>query len=336
MNLSKPGQRIVVIDVDATDLSTKEDRVVELGMIELLDGKKTGRSFHSYFNPGKEFKNTSNLSTQHDWAWLQKQPRFGALQSVITEFLDDAVGLTFYPNSLYQAKGVFELLDSEFSRCQRITGASSLVQSKISLVDFSNDILGREPRRFRSSKVLSRKLGLPDIEKTEYPCLDECENMIQIYQALEGFEFDMEYRSSNGLTPFLAALLDKKMALVLELFKHGANPQSVVEIPEDEDSIPTDFYNEKATAFDCLFKIAHPRASAPFFATPDEFKEVFDLLVKFCPKERSLLLDKLYFYRQNSEDPIRQLFETLVNQVILSELPKAAKDLNQTKVVSRI
>ncbi|MFZ1110228.1 MAG: exonuclease domain-containing protein [Rhodomicrobium sp.] len=45
--------REIVIDTETTGLKVREGhRIVEVGCVELLDGKATGASWHSYFTPG--------------------------------------------------------------------------------------------------------------------------------------------------------------------------------------------------------------------------------------------------------------------------------------------
>ncbi len=49
--------RQVVLDTETTGLSwEKGNRVVEIGCIELLERRPTGRSFQCYLNPDREFE----------------------------------------------------------------------------------------------------------------------------------------------------------------------------------------------------------------------------------------------------------------------------------------
>ncbi|MFC4235941.1 exonuclease domain-containing protein [Thalassospira xianhensis] len=46
-----PRDRIVVLDVEGTGKSSGERRSVEIGLVEIIAGVRTGRVFHSYLNP---------------------------------------------------------------------------------------------------------------------------------------------------------------------------------------------------------------------------------------------------------------------------------------------
>ncbi len=41
----------IIIDTETTGLSFKKDRIIEIACIELVNGKRTPRVYHSYFNP---------------------------------------------------------------------------------------------------------------------------------------------------------------------------------------------------------------------------------------------------------------------------------------------
>lgn len=43
--------REIVLDTETTGLDPKIDRLVEIGLVELVDRRQTGRVFHSYYNP---------------------------------------------------------------------------------------------------------------------------------------------------------------------------------------------------------------------------------------------------------------------------------------------
>ncbi|TIX46437.1 MAG: DNA polymerase III subunit epsilon, partial [Mesorhizobium sp.] len=43
--------REIIFDTETTGLDTREDRVIELGGVELVNRFPTGRTFHKYINP---------------------------------------------------------------------------------------------------------------------------------------------------------------------------------------------------------------------------------------------------------------------------------------------
>ena len=45
--------RKVILDTETTGLDTVNDRIIEVGCVELIDEIPSGKTYHSYYNPGK-------------------------------------------------------------------------------------------------------------------------------------------------------------------------------------------------------------------------------------------------------------------------------------------
>ncbi len=80
--------REVILDTETTGLSPSDGhKVVEIGLVELIDRKPTGRYLHHYINPGRKsdpeaFK-VHGLSTR----FLKGFPRFAEVSGHILEFI---------------------------------------------------------------------------------------------------------------------------------------------------------------------------------------------------------------------------------------------------------
>ena len=57
--------RQIVLDTETTGLEWKSgNRVVEIGCVELLERRRSGRIFHRYLNPDRDRKST-RLNSSH-------------------------------------------------------------------------------------------------------------------------------------------------------------------------------------------------------------------------------------------------------------------------------
>jgi DNA polymerase-3 subunit epsilon len=77
--------RLIVLDTETTGLSPENgDRILELGCVELMHRKLTGRNFHYYINPERdsheEALNVHGITTD----FLQDKPKFA---QIVDEFL---------------------------------------------------------------------------------------------------------------------------------------------------------------------------------------------------------------------------------------------------------
>lgn len=83
--------RLIVLDTETTGLSAEGgDRIVELGCVELVNRKLTGRNLHLYFNPERdsheEALRVHGLTTQ----FLSDKPKFAQKAAEILEYLRGA------------------------------------------------------------------------------------------------------------------------------------------------------------------------------------------------------------------------------------------------------
>jgi DNA polymerase-3 subunit epsilon len=77
--------RQVVLDTETTGLAWERGhRVVEIGCLELIERRPTGRRFQRYLNPGRELDLGAQEVTGLTLEFLQDKPTF---DQVVIEFL---------------------------------------------------------------------------------------------------------------------------------------------------------------------------------------------------------------------------------------------------------
>ena len=83
--------RQIFLDTETTGLSPENgDRVVELGCVEMVNRRLTGRNLHHYFNPQRA--NHEEAVRVHGLtdAFLADKPLFGTVAQEFVEFVRDA------------------------------------------------------------------------------------------------------------------------------------------------------------------------------------------------------------------------------------------------------
>src|SRR5271163_4873543 len=83
--------RQVVLDTETTGLEVEQQhRIIEIGCVEVLNRRLTGRSFHRYLNPERDIdegaQQVHGLSSER----LAKEPTFMQVQAEFLEFIRDA------------------------------------------------------------------------------------------------------------------------------------------------------------------------------------------------------------------------------------------------------
>jgi DNA polymerase-3 subunit epsilon len=83
--------RQIVLDTETTGLSPKNDhRITEIGCLELIDRKVTGRSFHTYLNPERELDARAAEITGLSWGFLKDKPKFTSIVEDFVQFINGA------------------------------------------------------------------------------------------------------------------------------------------------------------------------------------------------------------------------------------------------------
>lgn len=83
--------RQVVLDTETTGLSTKQGhRIIEIGCLELVNRRLTGREFHRFLNPDRDIDEGAERVHGISRADLENEPRFSEIVDEFLEFVADA------------------------------------------------------------------------------------------------------------------------------------------------------------------------------------------------------------------------------------------------------
>ena len=103
--------RQIVLDTETTGLEWKNgNRVVEIGCVELLERRPSGRNFHRYLRPDRDFEPGAQEVTGLTLEFLADKPRF---EDVVDEFLAYVDGAELI---IHNAAFDIGFLDNELSR----------------------------------------------------------------------------------------------------------------------------------------------------------------------------------------------------------------------------
>ena len=85
-------KRVICFDIETTGLEyMRGDRCIEIGAVEIIDGKITDNSFHEYINPdGKIIPPDSYMVHKISNAFLEDKPKMAAVAPKFLEFIGDS------------------------------------------------------------------------------------------------------------------------------------------------------------------------------------------------------------------------------------------------------
>ena len=83
--------RQIILDTETTGLSwASGNRVVEIGCVEMVERRPTGRTFHYYLNPEREFEAGAQEVTGLTLEFLADKPLFAAIADEFLAFIEGA------------------------------------------------------------------------------------------------------------------------------------------------------------------------------------------------------------------------------------------------------
>jgi DNA polymerase-3 subunit epsilon len=214
--------RQVVLDTETTGLyADRGDRVVEIGCVELLERRPSGRTFHTYLNPDREFSAGAQEVTGLTLEFLADKPRF---HEVAEEFLAFVEGAELV---IHNAAFDIGFLDAELSRLGPHLGN---MRSRCTVED--SLLLAREryPGQRNSLDALCRRLGVDNAHRQLHGALLDAQLLAEVYLAMTSGQSELGLSSAAGE----AAQAQAVAAARVEFGPAGERPRVRVQASELE------------------------------------------------------------------------------------------------------
>ncbi|TNJ35098.1 DNA polymerase III subunit epsilon [Arenimonas terrae] len=179
--------RQIVLDTETTGLSwEKGNRIVEVGCIELVERRPTGRQFQRYFNPGREMEPGAQEVTGLTLDFLQDKPRF---ETVLDELLEFIAGAELI---IHNASFDVGFLNYELSLAGPQYGR---LEQHASVLDTLAMARERFPGQRNSLDALCKRLGVDNAHRKLHGALLDAELLAEVYLGLTAGQGDL------GLAP---------------------------------------------------------------------------------------------------------------------------------------
>ncbi len=167
--------RCIILDTETTGLDPKQGhRVIEIGAVEVVDRRLTGRNVHFYLNPEREIDAGATDVHGLTWDMLRDKPRFG---DVAREFIDFTAGARWI---IHNALFDLAFLDEELRRSELPSTAAVCAEVIDTLA------LAREqfPGKKNSLDALCERFGVADAQRTVHGALLDARLLAEVYLAM--------------------------------------------------------------------------------------------------------------------------------------------------------
>lgn len=182
--------RQVVLDTETTGLDVGQgDRVIEVGCVEIVDRRITGRVFQRYLNPGRDSHPEALAVHGLTSEFLADKPRFAEIAAELVDFLRDAEVL------IHNAPFDVGFLDNEFALAKTGLGPMSRFCA-------AQDTVQLARRQYPGQRVtldaLCKRLGVDNSGRELHGALLDARLLAEVYLQMTGGQTHMFAGQTNS------------------------------------------------------------------------------------------------------------------------------------------
>ncbi len=168
--------RQIILDTETTGLSPAEGhRIIEIGCIELIDRKRTGRHFHVYIQPQREVDPGAFAVHGISDKFLADKPLFAHISEDFLRYIDGAELV------IHNAPFDIGFLDSEFARLN-----IGKIADRCAILDTLPLARKKHPGQQNSLDALCRRYYVDLSERSLHGALLDAELLASVYLAMTG------------------------------------------------------------------------------------------------------------------------------------------------------
>jgi len=184
--------RQIVLDTETTGLEPEEGhRIIEIGCLELIDRRLSGRQFHRYINPERSVESDAlgvhGLSDE----FLADKPRF---VEVAEEFMDFIRGAELL---IHNASFDIGFLDSELARLEGEARVGDMAEV-LDTLKLARDL---HPGQRNSLDALCRRYEVDNSNRKLHGALLDSELLAEVYLLMTGGQVALGLDLDGAATP---------------------------------------------------------------------------------------------------------------------------------------
>ncbi len=170
--------RQIILDTETTGLEAERGhRVIEIGCLEIVNRRRTGRTFHRYLRPDREVDPGAVRVHGLTNEFLAGQPRFA---EVATEFIEFVAGAELV---IHNAAFDVGFLDAEF---KRLTPSPGKVHDRCTVLDTLLLARKMHPGQRNSLDALCKRYGVDNSHRELHGALLDAQILLDVYLAMTG------------------------------------------------------------------------------------------------------------------------------------------------------
>ena len=205
--------RQIALDTESTGLDLEQGhRVIEIGAVELVDRRLSGRRFHRYLQPDRAIDRGALEIHGITEAQLEGQPRFGEVAGDLLSFVDGAELL------IHNADFDLAFLDYELSLLGDALGQRRL-RDTCTVVDTLALARRMHPGQRNSLDALCKRYRIDNSRRNLHSALLDAELLAEVYLAMTGGQTTLNLGTRAEPEPSLRGASSARRASALRVIR---------------------------------------------------------------------------------------------------------------------
>ncbi|MDC1210637.1 DNA polymerase III subunit epsilon [Porticoccaceae bacterium] len=175
--------RQIVLDTETTGLETSQDhRIIEIGCVELVGRKLTGRHYHQYINPQRKVDAGAMEVHGISDEFLADKPLFETVAREFLEFVDGADLV------IHNAPFDVGFINHEIAK---LSGAYQVIESGCRIIDTLALARQKHPGQKNNLDALCKRYGVDNSQRDLHGALLDAEILADVYLLMTGGQVNL-------------------------------------------------------------------------------------------------------------------------------------------------
>lgn len=181
--------RQIVLDTETTGLETSQDhRIVEIGCVEMVNRKLTGRHYHQYINPQRKVDEGAMEVHGITDQFLEDKPVFAAINSDFLQFLDGAELV------IHNAPFDVGFINHEL---KKLSGKQTPLGSSCKIIDTLALARQKHPGQKNNLDALCKRYGVDNSQRDLHGALLDAEILADVYLLMTGGQVNLNINQQS-------------------------------------------------------------------------------------------------------------------------------------------
>lgn len=203
--------RQVILDTETTGLEVRKGhRIIEIGCVELLERRPSGRTFHCYINPEREVDEGARAVHGIDNEFLRDKPRFAEIAAEFLAFVDGSEIIA------HNASFDVGFLDAELRLLDPQLGKLS---ERAAILDTLALAREKFPGQKNNLDALCRRLGVDSRHRELHGALVDAWLLADVYLAMTSGQGDLGFSAEVSDQPRVVRKIDLSTTAKLRILR---------------------------------------------------------------------------------------------------------------------